>query len=77
MTRLQDPLNTHISSGHPVAGPMIRAYKRLVKRLIDPYLRHVFDREHENLSLINLRLEKTDDEIAELQMGQLQKLDFL
>jgi hypothetical protein len=72
MVQLHDPLDTAIASRRPLVGLVIRGYKNLIKRLLDPYLRHVFDREHENLNLINHRLERTDQrlDLIEHQMRQ-------
>ena len=46
---MQMPLDVEISSHRPVLGPVIVLYKKLVRLVVGPFLRTVFEREHQML----------------------------
>lgn len=67
------PTENEITARPTPMGRLVAWYKRVIKRLIDPYLRNVFDREHEHLRLINQRLGLCDQRMdrAETYLIQL------
>ena len=63
---LQLPTENVITSQPTWKGRLIVLYKRIVKAAIDPYLRNVFDKEHEHLQLINKRLALCDKRLDKI-----------
>jgi O-antigen chain-terminating methyltransferase len=65
---MQLPTEIEISSHRAGIGWLIVAYKKLVRLLIAPYLRNVFEKEHQFLDdmgkMINNRLVRENDELA-------------
>ena len=64
---LQLPTENVITSQPTWKGRLIVLYKRIVKAAIDPYLRNVFDKEHEHLQLINRRLALCDQRLDKIE----------
>jgi hypothetical protein len=62
------PTEVKILSHRPLIGPIIVMYKRLIQLVVGPYLRNVFEQEHQLVeNSINKRLDYAEKRLGELE----------
>jgi len=68
---MKHPIQVKITSGHPIIGKLIVTYKHIIKLLIGPYLRNVFDVVVEEYDELEKRFLKEKYELSESINGRV------
>lgn len=70
---MQLPTEVKITSHRPFIGKFIVAYKKLIKLIVSPYLRNVFEKEHQFLSDI-IREMNERDRRSEVRLDNIENI---